>query len=624
MSKQTDHSYKDDFISIYGKDSKDENVTSKDKINSLQSDGSASNNNSTTNNHLNIDDLQNLNDPNITPNILLEQLAYVDNFIPSLNQDFTNIDSWILNEENNEANGINSGPVNVFSGGNTDSFGMDEQLAVELSAFADESFIFPDEEKVQNNKNNNDGKHIGNSDEGESFPDGTENEKTDKKGHLLSLRRNNFLTSQYDNSRARFSKNKNKDTNHNENIHEYHNDEDDEDEEIVQQIAADPNDPDHGGFTNFDVSEDNRNQSNRILHQQRYNHAPSVSSPLTNIIATKPQIYSSEASPQSNQNTITDRSSTVGSVMAVPNIEMPDYSSIPTSTLIALLPRVKVPKSAYDSLIEAGFKNDQIDAISAIIAYHEQEKLKENPTTVMSPTKALASQLLPDDSSTRSAKFLMDLLSPVPPPPANKSPSPNSVPLKVSNTSLSAVTPVTPVTTSDYRNKQPKVKHKVVQKQEQESLFINSLIELGNKQLNEMKNEMQKTELAKKQKRKSETDIKTEFDRSLISSTSPSHSVPRTKSVESTISPLLENIKPQSSSQKSHQKRKLKEKELEHSIQDLSELAVSLQKRIHTLEMENKLLKDLVMSSGELEGIEKAENIKQNLLKKAHQSEHQV
>lgn len=67
-------------------------------------------------------------------------------------------------------------------------------------------------------------------------------------------------------------------------------------------------------------------------------------------------------------------------------------------------------------------------------------------------------------------------------------------------------------------------------------------------------------------------------------------------------------------SNKSHQRKKLKEKELESSIHELSEIAASLQKRIHTLETENKLLKNLVLSSGETEGIKKAESLKKQIL----------
>lgn len=55
---------------------------------------------------------------------------------------------------------------------------------------------------------------------------------------------------------------------------------------------------------------------------------------------------------------------------------------------------------------------------------------------------------------------------------------------------------------------------------------------------------------------------------------------------------------------------------MEGSIQELSELALGLQHRIHTLEMENRLLKNLVMERGELKGVEQAESVRRELMKK--------
>ncbi|KAG7812370.1 hypothetical protein KL921_001602 [Ogataea angusta] len=74
----------------------------------------------------------NTNMPDDTPMALLEQLVYVDNFMNSADQ----------NDLSAEPN-------------------FDDQLSVELAAFADDSFIFPDEEKPKlkmeySNSNNND------------------------------------------------------------------------------------------------------------------------------------------------------------------------------------------------------------------------------------------------------------------------------------------------------------------------------------------------------------------------------------------------------------------------------------------------------------------------------------
>ncbi|KAH3673197.1 hypothetical protein WICMUC_003815 [Wickerhamomyces mucosus] len=69
------------------------------------------------------------NHSNITPAALLEQLVYVDTFMPEID----------------------------------DPSQLDERLTAELSAFADDSFIFPDEEKPQNNGNQSNGNNNNNS-----------------------------------------------------------------------------------------------------------------------------------------------------------------------------------------------------------------------------------------------------------------------------------------------------------------------------------------------------------------------------------------------------------------------------------------------------------------------------
>lgn len=81
----------------------------------------------------------NLYDHAVTPEILLEQLAYVDNFIPSLDNEFSNVD-WNVNTTHNN---INNNGTNTFNTINANPFDLDEQLAIELSAFADDSVYLP-------------------------------------------------------------------------------------------------------------------------------------------------------------------------------------------------------------------------------------------------------------------------------------------------------------------------------------------------------------------------------------------------------------------------------------------------------------------------------------------------
>ncbi|CCF57845.1 hypothetical protein KAFR_0D01980 [Kazachstania africana CBS 2517] len=527
-------SYKSDYLNIYGKDEDPHREAQGKRKRPKHEQTSLSTS----------EFLQDTHDATLTPNILLEQLAYVDNFIPSLDQDFVNLDSWVLNESTSS------------SANNLNNFGLDEQLAVELSAFADDSFIFPDEDKAQNHDDGNDndaadddsdhnnhnnvsnGKDIRNNDASnkDEFNDNNginngEDEKNKRKSHFLTQRRNTFLTSQYDHSKSRFSC-KNRKENVNNNNNNLNNN-----EGFMNNIGTITEEPsnsgispsqDHGSFTNFEVETSNIDEQIRrgSLNSNAY-HQPSIFSPLTNLVATSSSLSTVPHAPSA----IARESST-----SVSTIEMPDYSNIPTSTLTSLLPRIKVPQGAYSVLLNHGLQNDQIDAIAAVIAYYEQEKSKN-------PHNFGRQRVIKDEGNNLSV--LLKLLF------------------------------------GESVEDQNKIRTK-----EDESLIESWKQETKDFENNFMKN-------------------RANNEVTPMASQSPIETEPiQTKKVD-TIP-----IKP-------HQRKKVKEKELEKSIQELNELSVNLQQKIHTLEMENKLLKNLVMSSGEINGAEAAEHIKQNLLKKA-------
>lgn len=73
-----------------------------------------------------------------TPAILLEQLAYIDTFMPQLEEDIS------TNQNKKDINFMDNNNFDFISGS------LDDRLAEELKIFADESFIFPDEEKPEN------------------------------------------------------------------------------------------------------------------------------------------------------------------------------------------------------------------------------------------------------------------------------------------------------------------------------------------------------------------------------------------------------------------------------------------------------------------------------------------
>lgn len=496
-------------------------------------------------------------DSNITPSILLEQLAYVDNFMPSLEQDFANLDSWVMGDHDFGTVSAESGTLNGQTLPQHHTMGVDERLALELNAFADDSFIFPDEDKSQmGGHGNRDGEP------GEEKDEADSNNNTNS--HFLTQRRNTFLTSQYDHSKSRFSSRKRRKVNNQD------------DEATVSNRSSSnssSNSPnqDHGGFSNFDIISNSGN-NNVVVGNSLY--TPSISSPLANLKAS--QILANSTSPTLSSSSNGAISTSNNNSNVHPQIQMPDYSTIPTATLVALLPKVVVPPGAYTSLLNQGLDPDQISAIAVIIAHHEQEKIKSNRN---GGSNVLDSSSNPHVAS-RSASFLLDVLSRG--PSHNISKIPNS---RSADSNGDA----------DGRR---------------QSLTDREPVFLKNEIIASPKNDV--TEMEKS----AETPVEQE-------AVAPKVASEAKQSVSSEVTkPLVKKLNGSNPStniqtQKSHQKRKLKENELESSVHELSELAITLQQKIHTLEMENRLLKNLVTSSGELEGIEKAENIRKELLSKA-------
>ncbi|EJS42032.1 met4p [Saccharomyces arboricola H-6] len=598
-----------------------------------------------------------LYDHAVTPEILLEQLAYVDNFIPSLDNEFSNVD-WNVNTTHNN---INNNGTNSFSSINANPFDLDEQLAIELSAFADDSFIFPDEDKP-NNSNNCDNDD---NDDDVLHEDALPNNNRQRNPHFLTQRRNTFLTSQYDQSKSRFSS-RNKTNHHNGETNNFDNSEHENHNFQPSFMTSPPQFPvsaanaastDHGGFTNVDISShgdsaaansnsngnnnNNNNNVNTLSHLlRRTTHTPNRSSPLSNVASA----HNISQQRQPDTKTSIDSNNDSNGSNKSPNITIPDYSIIPTSVLVTLLPRVNVPKGAYNSLAAAGFDNDQIDAIAAIMAYHHQKKSRENNNNTSNGTTSVSQEA----PILKNINELLNVLIP--------------------SSSTDTAVPFSSSTSSSSFNE-----HDVVA----EASFLSSILELGvnHSKSNNIHNERQSprndnnsllkensnnnnnknnsngatsnsntnlnNEIAKirseptlnvapathKEKvlkrshsgdskdkklpiecKYSEDDEDDEDDDADL----PSHK--RKQFIKKELKDDDDDLLIQS--KKSHQRKKVKEKELESSIHELTEIAASLQKRIHTLETENKLLKNLVLSSGETEGIKKAESLKKQILEK--------
>ena len=636
----------------------DTNTHKNDKTKLISSLNNNNNNNnntststSTTTTTTNNNNNHNHNNDDVTPSILLEQLAYVDNFLPNVNNDFMNLNNWILNENNqnnthmrfdnnsnihssnNVSDSINTTNTNN-NNHNTSSpssafihnpFMLDEQLAAELSAFADDVFIFPDEDKPKlnnnSNNNNNSNKDDANANINENIQNNTHNTHNNKKknSHYLSQRRNTFLTSQYDYSKSRFSSKKDNkliSTNTNNNNSD--------------NLTTTTND--NNNTTNIEVSTFSPEVSSTIVNQFNNNNGSIIDTHNITSISNLTNQNSSNSLPISTPNN-NNSSSSNNSSNTISQIQVPDYSKISTESLVALLPRVTIPQSVNDLLIKSGLTNDQIISLSAIMAYHQQKQHLNNnsSSSIKDYDRAkLLNQLnqLHDANPIKSCSIVLFQL--------------------VDNIESQNNKSVT----------KPQDVHNHSNKDE-----ILSLIEASNREVNELKAKLDK-KIIKTQKLKQEMNNlmeRTVVDQHINSNSLPNnhnhihiqefkpifnnHSHNRTNQTDipatskplnnkrkrsalqsgidrnnnnnTNIKQIETSINHNSISQIDSNKKQKKEKELETTIQQLGNLANSLQNRIQSLESENELLKEFLISfTGEIGGAEKMESIKQKLLKK--------
>ncbi|KAL3236124.1 Met4p [Nakaseomyces bracarensis] len=724
-----------DYESFFGKDDEkkpDESSTAADihtmtTLDMNNSNNSSTNNNNNNNNTNSADDVTdttnmnmslNMSDPqvDVTPSILLEQLAYVDNFFPSLDHDFASVDSWMLgaspsnvstsnNNNSNNANFNNNNDPNTSTSLFEPPVGLDEQLSVELSVFADDAFIFPDEDKSRNNNNDNDNddnreNKDNDGDEDLGGLDLDNNSTRQRNPHFLTQRRSNFLMSQYDHSRARFSSNRRRLANSDSNNNGTDNGINDGSSNGSPRRVSD----DHGEFTNVNIgtptnttppsmdtfnspttggpldsntgngedttlsppasqigAQNDLNEVPKDPVQAVKRHRPSVSSPLNNVIANSSQWNSQypingSTSNNTTTNNITNNNNNNNNnnnPSSHNDIELPNYSSIPTSTLVSLLPRVKVPSGAYNTLVSLGFSSDQIDAMSALIAYNEQQKNRNgeliNHNNISNEDSLKTLLDLFNTAPSRHHSQQQQVLIPnhhIPPQQHHPQVQQQTLPQQNLGSQPSPIqTAVSPIENGNNQIQPNGISNS-------DSEFLESILKMQapsrTRDTVQTKEEVKSADgnLEPIVRTKSETQVKDSNQKRSQKSNNltRSHSVDtnmdeepsrkRERSVSFDDDEEDDEDDPYSSSKRNSidstgrsqkaaegSKRKIKEKELETSIQELSELAVSLQQKIHTLEMENKLLKNLVLSSGDLNMVGLDATASKSVGKKAPASE---
>ena len=373
-----------------------------------------------------------------TPNILLEQLAYMDTFMPTLGQNFMgsghlsfsnsgpSLGSILLQNENENSNRNSNGDHNnndTNGGGTGFEFSLDEQLALELSAFADEDFVFAGEEKPRDTSNDSDNNNNNNnnvdsndthtyynkqneekegkagSEEEEPIPrDGSEHPRVNKatrNTHFLTQRKNISLISQYDQSKSRFSSARGRKVSN------------------IPELAAVPSTTTTTTTTHRAVESE---EPEFLNFEGRNAQHTGISSETVGDMGSGIQIFQSPpfehgASPLSNllfsaprfQEPISNKSMALSS-----------YSKLPLSTLISAAKTVPVPvpAGARQTLLNAGLTNDHIGIIAAIVAYHEQGQSHDKQSSrVHHPTRLkLPQQVSSSDRNQLKESYLSLLL----------------------------------------------------------------------------------------------------------------------------------------------------------------------------------------------------------------------
>ncbi|AGO14278.1 AaceriAFL231Cp [[Ashbya] aceris (nom. inval.)] len=456
----------------------------------------------------------------VTPALLLEQLAYVDNFMTDLDPDFSNLDTLLGDRGATAAAGLP----------------LDERLAAELSAFADESFIFPDEEKHDGESSADHADEVGASALADAWARPREDAAGGRRAQLLSERRNTFLAAQYDSTRQRFSR---------------------------QAETAGAGEADHGGFINYDTAP-----------------APAAGDFALDV----EQAQAPAAGTQARQRGPAPPS--------YPNIQMPEYSRIPTATLVALLPKVEVPPGALRSLLQVGFSRDQVDAVCAIMAYHQTRGVQISLGTV----RAVPSET--QRSRTPLQGPSMTYGSAVPGSEQRESPD-------------------------GAADNNPAMFFLEMLSQQQDRRRSSAEPTEGQEERDTRSSVAPEEPQRQSWPRTASRDIGTMSNVPLLGSgqsNSDNLSVSAGRPLtEGSSAQLMQAKTTYGNTTKAHLRRKQKELELEKSVQELSQLATTLKQRIQTLEMENRLLKNIVVEKGEPPNVEKSKGTQRHFYPEVHE-----
>ncbi|GMF53333.1 unnamed protein product [[Candida] boidinii] len=280
-------------------------------------------NNSATHTHRQEDD---------TPMALLEQLVYMDNFIPINTHENHN---GSAHGGNNSRTNVNGTP-GTLAGLNpsNDPFDTDfgDQLTAELAAFADDSFIFPDEDKPKNKPHDDD----------DDEEDDEDDDDFDNKNRNNNNKNSNIPSTISELLGGGGSNNNNNSRNNNNNDNNNNSGE-----------SASGHQPQH--FNSGDVPQ-TFNQIEVVPTPQSINnsstHSRSVSASQDNVNSHNTPNNHNNNNNNSNNNNNHNNNNNNGEIH---------------------LPKVHVPAGAQNTLFNAGLSQTQIEALATLIAYHKSE-----------------------------------------------------------------------------------------------------------------------------------------------------------------------------------------------------------------------------------------------------------
>ncbi|KAL6948585.1 hypothetical protein ACO0QE_001057 [Hanseniaspora vineae] len=585
--------------------------------------------------NIHVDNSNNMFGVDDTPAILLEQLAYIDTFMPQLEEDLVDYSNTHMANTTTNNNTTSTSTSNTQSDNAQDvnSYAniSNDRLAAELSVFADETFIFPDEDKHDFNDINNGNINALNRDLNGNIHaqnDNTNNNSNNtpqfpindpllnnENGHLPD-RRNNMLNKQYDLTRKRISS-KNQKYSARNTINN--------DSNRTPSFSSQNNTPDHGGFVNFDVLD-------HPTHTAQSPPPPLIASfhsPISQTNLPNASTFSQSAlSSNSRQHSFMSPSLSSSSLS-------PDITSLSLKDLLKYMqasPQLnmkfvkfsKMPHNCYIELLQNhGFDDNKISAMLYIIEYYQSNYLnftpingstranqshgneipQSNDSGIMSPQSNMKYQIYKESLNSTDVHSLMKSIYP-------DTMVENNHTSEALNGNATVQDNNTP-TIDDYLMKiDEPASNKAPEPEKTNSQNAST-------QTQEQKTQDQHP--PENNDNLSSTHVNTNDEPKTTKESETATAEKESKSIDKhsdsdTVTPSLAKTKekPQKITKKTGSSSKPKVKkvdDLEGKISDLIKVSTELTQKVKDLEMENQLLKKLVTEKGQFNSVSEVEKL---------------